>query len=84
LKVTVKILLDTDIGIGSDIDDAVCLAYVLAQPEAEVLGITTVTGEANKRAMLCSALCKVAGKDIPIFPGAEEPFLIPLGLVGVP
>ena len=38
-----KLLLDTDI--GSDIDDAVCLAYLLAQPACELLGITTVTGE---------------------------------------
>jgi inosine-uridine nucleoside N-ribohydrolase len=70
-----KVLLDTDI--GSDIDDAVCLAYLLAQPRCELLGITTVTGESAKRAMLASALCKVAGKDIPIFPGAEVPLLVP-------
>ena len=71
---TVKVLLDTDI--GSDIDDAVCLAYLLAKPECELLGITTVTGEADKRAMLASVLCKVAGKDIPIFPGVETPLLV--------
>jgi inosine-uridine nucleoside N-ribohydrolase len=74
LQMTTKILLDTDI--GTDVDDAVCLAYLLAQPACELMGITTVAGEATKRAMMCSALCKVAGKDIPIFPGAEEPFLI--------
>ena len=69
-----KILLDTDI--GSDIDDAVCLAYLLAQPECELLGITTVTGEAVKRAMMASVLCRLAGKDdIPIYPGAESPLL---------
>jgi inosine-uridine nucleoside N-ribohydrolase len=73
---SVKIILDTDI--GSDIDDAVCLAYLLAQPECELLGITTVSGEADERAMMASALCKVAGKDVPIFPGVEEPLLIPL------
>ena len=59
----IKILLDTDI--GSDIDDSICLAYLLAQPNCELLGITTVTGEAKNRAMMASALCKVAGKDIP-------------------
>ena len=69
-----KILLDTDI--GSDIDDAVALAYLLAQPECELLGITTVTGEAEKRAMLASALCRHAGKETPIYPGAESPLLI--------
>jgi purine nucleosidase len=70
-----KIILDTDI--GTDIDDAVCLAYLLSQPECELLGITTVTGEAGRRAEMASALCKVAGRDIPIFPGAENPLLVP-------
>jgi purine nucleosidase len=69
------VLLDTDI--GSDIDDAICLAYLLAQPECELLGITTVTGEARKRAMLASALCSAAGKEVPIFPGVEQPLLVP-------
>ena len=63
-----KIILDTDI--GSDIDDAVCLAYLLAQPECELLGITTVSGEPDKRAAMASAQCRAAGKEIPIFPGA--------------
>jgi len=70
----IKVLFDTDI--GSDIDDAVCLAYLLAKPECELLGITTVTGEAVRRAQLASALCRVAGKDIPIYPGVETPVVI--------
>jgi purine nucleosidase len=72
---TEKVLLDTDI--GYDIDDAVCLAYLLAQPECDLLGITTVTGEADRRASIASAFCRAAGKDIPIYPGAEEPLIIP-------
>ena len=55
-----KVLFDTDI--GSDIDDAVALAYLLAQPQCDLLGITTVTGESVKRAELASALCSVAGR----------------------
>lgn len=70
---TEKVILDTDI--GSDIDDAVCLAYLLAQPRCELLGITTVTGEAVKRARMASALCKAAERNIPIFPGCEKPML---------
>lgn len=66
-----KILLDTDI--GTDVDDAVALAYLLAHPDCELLGITTVTGEADKRASLASILCKAAGKEIPIYPGADQP-----------
>lgn len=70
-----KLLLDTDI--GSDIDDAICLAYLLAKPECDLLGITTVSGEPEKRAMLASAICRTAGRDIPIFPGAPLPLLVP-------
>ncbi|MCP4750780.1 MAG: nucleoside hydrolase [Proteobacteria bacterium] len=69
-----KVLLDTDI--GSDIDDAVCLAYLLANPDCELMGITTVSGEAVKRARMASVLCKVAGQEIPIFPGVETPLLV--------
>lgn len=69
-----KVILDTDI--GSDIDDAVCLAYLLAQPRCELLGITTVTGEPEKRAAMADAQCRVAGKDIPIYPGAPMPLLV--------
>src|SRR5687768_10555483 len=67
-----KLLLDTDI--GTDVDDAVALAYLLAQPECDLLGITTVTGQATARAALCSVLTTAAGRaDIPIYPGAEQP-----------
>ncbi len=68
---TTKLILDTDI--GTDVDDAVALAYLLAQPECDLLGITTVTGEPVKRASLASVLCRKAGRDIPIYPGAEQP-----------
>ncbi len=72
--VPIKLLLDTDI--GSDIDDAVCLAWLLAQPQCDLLGITTVSGEAVLRAQMASAMCRVAGRDVPIFAGAENPLLI--------
>ena len=61
-----KVLLDTDI--GSDIDDAICLAYLLAHPDCDLVGITTVSGEPVKRAMLASAVCKAAGKTYRSFP----------------
>ncbi len=68
-----KVIYDTDI--GSDIDDAIALAYLLAQPQCELLGVTTMSGEVVERAKMASALCKVAGKDIPIYPGVEPPLL---------
>jgi len=70
----VKVLLDTDI--GTDIDDAICLTYLLANPNCDLLGITTVTGEPEKRAMLASSLCMLAERDIPIYPGTAEPLII--------
>jgi len=68
-----KLILDTDI--GSDIDDVMCLSYLLAQPECDLLGVTTVSGEPWKRAEIADALCKRAGKDVPVFPGIEQPLL---------
>ncbi|MCM8815982.1 MAG: nucleoside hydrolase [Candidatus Omnitrophica bacterium] len=68
-----KVILDTDI--GTDIDDAICLGYLLKNPECELLGITTVSGESEKRAMIASYLCEKAGKDIPVYPGLTEPFI---------
>lgn len=70
-----KIILDTDI--GTEVDDAITLAYLLANPDAEILGITTVTGEAVERAKLASVLCRIAKKDIPIYPGCENPIMVP-------
>ena len=71
-----KLLVDTDI--GNDIDDTVCLAYLLCQKQCELLGITTVSGEPVIRAMLASALLKAAGRDeIPVYPGVEIPLLTP-------
>ncbi|HYN90213.1 MAG TPA: nucleoside hydrolase [Ardenticatenaceae bacterium] len=74
----IKLLLDTDIDILGDIDDALCLAYLLAQPACEVVGITTATYDTHRRALVASALCRAAGKDIPILPGASTPLLAPL------
>ncbi|GAA1899027.1 nucleoside hydrolase [Asanoa iriomotensis] len=70
-----RVLLDTDI--GNDIDDAVCLAYLLAQPSCDLLGITTVTAAPVDRASLASVLCRVAGRSVPILPGAGVPLVGP-------
>lgn len=65
-----KILLDTDI--GGDIDDAICLAYLLKEPKCELIGITTVCGEPEKRAAVADAICRTAGKQIPIVAGLDS------------
>ena len=77
-----KVLLDTDI--GSDIDDAIALTYLLSQPQCELLGVTTVTGKPVVRAMIADAICRNAGRKIPIFPGLEKPILVPQRQPDVP
>jgi len=72
---TVKVLFDTDI--GSDIDDAVALAYLLRQRRCELLGVTTATGEPDKRAEMVSAVCRNVGRDdVPIHAGCPHAILI--------
>ena len=67
-----KLLLDTDI--GSDIDDALALSWLLARDDVDLLGITTVTGEPELRAALASAVCRHLGRpDIPIHVGLAQP-----------
>lgn len=69
-----KVLFDCDI--GSDIDDSLALAYLLCEPQCELVGITTVSGEPHLRAAMASAICRNAGRtDIPIHVGIDRPFL---------
>src|SRR5438105_11838794 len=80
---TVPVLLDTDI--GSDIDDAVALAYLLRQPRCELVGITTVTGNVIQRAACAEILCRAVGREaVPIHCGAEKPLLFGPGQPNVP
>ena len=83
MTVTTPVLLDTDI--GSDIDDAVALAYLLRQPRCELVGITTVSGDTAKRAALVEIVCRAGGRtDIPIHAGVGLPFLNGPGQPNVP
>jgi purine nucleosidase len=70
-----RVLLDTDI--GSDIDDALCLSYLLRQPRCELMGVTTVSGrDPRVRAALVDAMCRCEDRgDIPIHSGAGTAFL---------
>jgi purine nucleosidase len=68
------IVLDTDM--GSDVDDALCLALALASPELEILGITNVGREARLRAGVTRRLLELAGRsEIPVFAGCRVPLL---------
>ncbi|SDX87158.1 nucleoside hydrolase [Paenibacillus sp. CF384] len=70
---TLKVWLDTDI--GGDIDDALCLGYLLSQPKCALIGISTVGGEVEKRAMVADAICKAAGRSVPVYAGADNPIM---------
>jgi competence ComEA-like helix-hairpin-helix protein len=71
----VPVLLDTDL--GTAIDDAFALAFVLASPELDLRGITTVHGDAHTRALIaCRFLHAVGRDDIPVASGSparEQP-----------
>ncbi|MFO7870754.1 MAG: nucleoside hydrolase [Kiritimatiellia bacterium] len=71
---SMKVLLDTDIGYGTDADDALALAYLLLRPDCELLGITTVGLHSEWRAGLAALMCEQAGKPgIPVAAGADNP-----------
>ena len=68
----VPILFDTDI--GTDIDDAYALALILKSPELDLVGVTTVSGDAVARARLAAKLLAVAGgaaAKIPVYAGTS-------------
>jgi purine nucleosidase len=65
------VLLDTDI--GSDIDDGIALAYLLAESRCELRGVTTVSGRPRVRAALVDAVCRAGGvTNVPIHAGVEH------------
>ncbi len=77
------ILIDTDI--GDDIDDALALALALRSPELELLGVTTVSGNTQRRAQLTAHLLSFAGhEEIPVAPGIAEPLQLRHRPSGVP
>lgn len=66
------VIFDTDI--GTDIDDAYALAALTHRPELQVLGVTTVSGDAVARARLAAKLLAVAGGhwvSLPVYAGTS-------------
>ena len=71
-----RILIDTDPGI----DDAMAIVYALASPELEVVGLTTVFGNAHVDTCTTNALriLDIAGRShIPVAQGAARPLAMP-------
>ena len=68
------VLLDTDL--GSDVDDAIALALLLACPELRLLAVTTVSGDVSGRARACARLLGLAGRtEIEVCLGAKDPLV---------
>lgn len=64
----VKLLWDTDL--GTDIDDALCLAYLCRQKRCELVGITVTSSQPEKRAKLIKALLHSMNQpEVPVHPG---------------
>lgn len=66
-----KIIFDTDI--GSDIDDSFALGYLLNSEDADLIGVTCVSGQSYNRAMLVKMMTERARKDIPVYYGNDKP-----------
>src|SRR5262249_43256635 len=67
-----KIVLDTDI--GTDIDDAWALGYVLKSPSLDLLGVTVSDGDTTQRARLaCKLLARLGRTDVPVAVGRPSP-----------
>ncbi|MFI5316160.1 MAG: nucleoside hydrolase [Myxococcota bacterium] len=69
-----RLVLDTDM--GSDADDALCLALALAAPELELAAVTCVGRESRLRAQIARRLLELAGHEhIPVYAGCRVPLL---------
>jgi purine nucleosidase len=69
-----RIVLDTDI--GTDVDDALALAFALRHPDIDLAAVTTVSGDTSLRAQIAARLLALAGRsDIEVAAGVREPLL---------
>jgi purine nucleosidase len=67
-----RIILDTDI--GTDVDDALALAFALRHPEIDVAAVTTVSGDTGLRAQIAAKLLQLDGRaGIEIAAGVDQP-----------
>jgi purine nucleosidase len=63
-------ILDTDI--GTDVDDALALAFALRHPQLELRAVTTVSGDTVRRARIAAMLLRLAGRgDIEVAAGVR-------------
>jgi purine nucleosidase len=56
----IDLILDTDI--GTDVDDALALAFALRHPDINLRAVTTVSGDTHRRALIAAKLLRIAGR----------------------
>jgi len=67
-----QLLLDTDI--GTDVDDALALALLIAERDVDLVGVTTVHGHAPLRAAIARSMLEVSDKrHVPVGAGRSTP-----------
>ena len=66
-----KIILDTDI--GDDIDDAFALLLMFESHAFDILGVTTVFRNTEKRAKMAKQLIRSLGYDKEVYAGCNSP-----------
>jgi len=71
-----KLIIDTD----TATDDAAALLIACAQPDTDILAVTTVAGNIPLEKGTRNALqtLEVAGRKVPVYPGAGQPLYRPL------
>jgi purine nucleosidase len=72
--VTIRTILDTDI--GTDVDDCLALALILGSPEFALEGVTCVYGDVDLRGRMVRKLLALRGRrDVPIRLGTRRPLM---------
>ncbi|MDJ0787547.1 MAG: nucleoside hydrolase [Myxococcota bacterium] len=67
-----RVWIDTDV--GTDVDDALALAYVLRQPSLELVGVSTVFGDVSLRTRIARALLASGdAPEVPVVTGLGAP-----------
>lgn len=69
----IKMVIDTDAGV----DDAQAILLALADPQTEILGITTLTGNVHINHVVPNVLTilEIIGRDVPVYAGIDRPLI---------
>jgi purine nucleosidase len=69
-----NVILDTDI--GTDIDDCLALALILASPEIDLVGVTCVYADVDVRSQVAISMLDLHNRsDVPVYKGVSQPLL---------